>query len=248
MSTIPLMSTAPGSGTTTRGVAMGRVMVAARLQLIAQAVGAGLRGRGINAEPLPWEQVPRRASRELEAGDVLVLLDDLTSVQDLEMTCDLIVGTPARCVVLTRRPTEPVWGALLAAGAAAVLTSDGSLEEIDAVVNRVATGESVTDEEQRARLVNVWEEWRAEDEFLRARVALLSPRERQILVLLAEGSRVVDIVDTLGVAETTVRSQVKSMRRKLGVDSQLGAVAVLHRLGLAGGRPPTIPPPRRGSG
>lgn len=223
---------------------MGRVVVAARLQLIAQAVGAALRGRGVTAEPLSWDQVVRRTGRELGPGDVVVLLDDLTSVQDVEATRELVSGTRARCVVLTSRPAGPAWGALLEAGAATVLTSDCSLEEMDAVVHRVAAAEPVMDEDQRAGLVAAWEEWRAEDERLRGRIALLSPREQQILALLSEGSRVVDIVDTLGVAETTVRSQIKSMRRKLGVDSQLGAVAVLHRLGWTGRRP-TIPPPRR---
>ncbi len=105
---------------------------------------------------------------------------------------------------------------------------------MNAVVSRIAEGESVMDEDRRAELVSAWEEWLAEDEQLAARVALLSPRERQILALLSEGSRVVEIVDLLGVAETTVRSQIKSIRRKLGVDSQLRAVALLHRFGQAG--------------
>ncbi len=104
---------------------MRRVVVAARLQLIAQAVGAALRGRGVGAEPLLWEQTTRREGRELGDGDIMVLLDDLASVQDLVATCDLVSGTPARCVVLTRRPAGPAWGALLAAGAAAVLVVTG---------------------------------------------------------------------------------------------------------------------------
>lgn len=247
ISTISLKSTGPRSGSTPPGVAVGRVVVAARLQLIAQAVGAALRGRGVRAEPLRWEQATRRAGRELGTGDVMVLLDDLASVQDLEATCDLVSGTRARCVVLTRRSAGPAWGALLAAGAAAVLTAEGSLEQMDAVVSRVAEGEPVMDEDWRAALVSAWEEWRTEDEQLSARVARLSPRERQILALLSEGSRVVDIVNVLGVAETTVRSQIKSMRRKLGVDSQLGAVAVLHRLAWARGGRPAIPLPGQGS-
>ena len=59
-----------------------------------------------------------------------------------------------------------------------------------------------------------------------------------------------DIVADLGVAETTVRSHIRSIRRKLEVGSQLAAVAVVHRLG--GGvlgtidRPrPSLPTPRR---
>lgn len=201
----------------------------------------------MGAEPLQWRRATHSRDRELEPGDVLVLLDDLSSAQDVEATCSVVSGTPARCLVLTRRPHGPAWGALLSAGATAVLTPDGSLEELSGVVKRVAKGEMVMDEDWRAELMSEFEGWRTEDERLRARLALLSPREEQILALLSQGNSVVDIIDILSVAETTVRSQIKSMRRKLGVPSQLGAVAVLHRLGVAGGRRPTIPSPRRSS-
>jgi DNA-binding NarL/FixJ family response regulator len=211
---------------------MGTVVVAARLQLIGQALGAAMTGLGVRAEPVRWGRAVRLVGPALETGDVMVLLDDLASIQDLEATCDLIASTRARCIVLTRRPAGPAWGALLAAGAAAVLTADGSPERIGVVVHHVAAGEPIMDPDVRTELVRVWETWRDEDARLSDRFTRLSARERQILALLSEGSSVGDIVRILGVAETTVRSQVKSMRRKLGVDSQLGAVAVLHRLGL----------------
>ena len=150
------------------------------------------------------------------AGDIMVLLDDLASVQDLVATCDLVSGTPARCVVLTRRPAGPAWGALLAAGAAAVLVADGSLERMNAVVSRIAEGEPVMDEDRRAELVSAWEEWLAEDEQLAAPCRPALPARAADSRPTREGSRVVEIVDLLGVAETTVRSQIKSIRRKLG--------------------------------
>ena len=225
-----LRDVGPWSRNTPTGGPTARVVVTARQQLIAQTVAAALRERGVPAQPLSWQLAARRSSRGLGTGDILVLFDEPASMRDLDATCNLISGTPARCLVLTRRPPEPMWGALLAHGAAAVVAAEGSLEQVDAIVNRVAEGASVMDENRRAGLVSAWEEWRAEDERLSACIAQLSPRERQILALLSEGSRVVDIIDALGVAETTVRSQIKSMRRKLGVDSQLGAVAVFHRL------------------
>lgn len=234
-----------GLGSTTTGVPVGRVVVVARLQLIAQAVGAALRELGVEAEPLPWDRATDAPGRSLGAGDVVVMIDDLASPADVASTCNLVVGLPARCVVLSRRPPGPAWGALLAAGAAAVLTPERSLEEIHAVVCQVAGGEAVMDDDRRAELMSSWDAWRAEDERLRARLARLSPREEQVLLLLSEGSSVVDIINTLGIAEATVRSHVKSMRRKLGVDSQLGAVAMLHRLEQsmpAAGEPVTVAP------
>jgi DNA-binding NarL/FixJ family response regulator len=231
MHTTSLTSTAPATYATTTDPVMGRVVVAARLQLIGQAVCAALSEHGIRAETLSWRRAKRALPRELGTEGVAVLLDDLTSLQDVEETSSIVSIASARCVVLTQRPPGPAWGALLTAGAAAVVTAEGSLGDISAVVARVAERESVMDEGHRAELVRAWEAWQVEDEQLRSRVALLSPREEQILSLLSQGSSVVDIIDALGVSEATVRTQMKSMRRKLGVDSGLGAVAMLASVG-----------------
>jgi DNA-binding NarL/FixJ family response regulator len=230
MSITSPVTTGQGLGSTTTGVPVGRVVVVARLQLVAQAVGAALRELGVEAEPLSWHRATDAPRRSLGADDVVVMIDDLASPADVEAASRLIARLPARCVVLSGRPPGPAWGALLAAGADAVLTSERSLGEINAAVYRVACGEVVMDEDRRAELMSSWDAWRAEDERLRARLARLSPREQQVLLLLSRGRSVVEIIDTLGIAEATVRSHVKSLRRKLGVDSQLGAVALFHRL------------------
>ena len=65
---------------------------------------------------------------------------------------------------------------------------------------------------------------------LRTGAALLTPREAQVLQLLHAGQPVRTIADSFAVAEATVRSQVKSLLRKLAVNSQLSAVAALRLL------------------
>ncbi len=60
----------------------------------------------------------------------------------------------------------------------------------------------------------------------------LSPRQRQVLVLLGEGVPVKAIAPRLGLAETTVRNHVRSVLAKLGCHSQLEAVAKGRRIGL----------------
>ena len=150
MSTNTLMSTGPGSDSTTTGVAVGRVVVVARLQLIAQAVGAALREHGVRAEPILWEQTTRRAGREL--GTVTSWSCSTTSPRR-RTSWRPAIWCPARrraASTLTRRQAGPAWGALLAAGAAAVLMADGSLDHMNAVVSRVAEGEPVMDEDRRA--------------------------------------------------------------------------------------------------
>ena len=53
----------------------------------------------------------------------------------------------------------------------------------------------------------------------------LSPRQRQVLSLIAEGVRVREIALRLELSETTVRNHVQGLLQRLGCHSQLEAVA-----------------------
>lgn len=62
---------------------------------------------------------------------------------------------------------------------------------------------------------------------------LLSRRERDVVIQLLQGHRVVSIAELLDVSEHTVRNHLKSIFRKLGVHSQAELVDRLHRPPLA---------------
>jgi DNA-binding CsgD family transcriptional regulator len=59
----------------------------------------------------------------------------------------------------------------------------------------------------------------------------LSPREREILLLLADGETTASAADQLGVCESTVRTHVERMRSKLSVPTRAAVVAEGFRLG-----------------
>lgn len=59
----------------------------------------------------------------------------------------------------------------------------------------------------------------------------LSPREKEILLLLADGETTASAADQLGVSEATVRTHVERMRSKLCVNTRAAAVAEGFRLG-----------------
>ena len=63
-----------------------------------------------------------------------------------------------------------------------------------------------------------------------ARLETLSDREEEVLQQLHEGVGVRAIAEQSEVAETTVRSQVKSILRKLDVSSQMAAVLAYEEL------------------
>jgi DNA-binding NarL/FixJ family response regulator len=60
----------------------------------------------------------------------------------------------------------------------------------------------------------------------------LSPRQRQVLALLARGVRARDIGARLGLSEATVRNHIRALLRRLDSHSQLEAVARARDLRL----------------
>lgn len=62
--------------------------------------------------------------------------------------------------------------------------------------------------------------------------AQLTPRERGVLDMLAQGKSYADVGATLGVSENTVRSHVRSIYDKLGASSKTEAVMAGLRMGL----------------
>ena len=65
----------------------------------------------------------------------------------------------------------------------------------------------------------------------------LSRRENEVLCLLMEGHSVAKIAESSFVSVGTVRTQVKAILRKLGVNSQAAAVALAYRSGWAAADP-----------
>jgi DNA-binding CsgD family transcriptional regulator len=60
----------------------------------------------------------------------------------------------------------------------------------------------------------------------------LTPRQREILALLADGLCAKEIAARLSLSVATVRNHIHGLLRRLGVSSQLAAVAKAHELGL----------------
>ena len=174
---------------------VGVVLVLSRLLLISQAVGAALRGRGIAADAAAWSEGLQRATEDLTENDLVLLFDDLEDRDSVLAAQALVTRSPAQFLVLTHRPEGAAWGAMLSAGAAAVMPNESSLAAVETAVRMVGTGRSPFSDVRRSRLVREWFHWLEEDDALRGRMADLSPREREVLELLSQGFRVGDIVD-----------------------------------------------------
>lgn len=115
-----------------------------------------------------------------------------------------------------------VYDALLS-GAAGYLTKDSGRREICEAISRVMRGETVLSPSLQGGLAQQIRQ-RGQDDGPR-----LSPREREILVLTAEGCSAPEIARRLHLAPTTVKTHLQHAYEKLGVSDRAAAVAEAMR-------------------
>lgn len=120
----------------------------------------------------------------------------------------------------------------MGAGAAGFLPTSASLEEIVAAVRRLAAGGWLHTPIELVELLREAGAERARELAARAMIRRLTPRERAVLDLLAEGLSDAEMAHRLSVSTETVRTHMVNLLKKLGVESRLQAliVAVRHDL------------------
>lgn len=118
------------------------------------------------------------------------------------------------------------------AGATAYLTKSATADQIIEAVRKAAVGEVLIPVELFAKAI-ARQRKTVTDEALRKRVAAqFTPRELDVLRLLAEGHDTATLASRLGIAPHTVEWHVRHVIEKLGVHSKLQAVIAAARLGL----------------
>jgi len=228
-----------------------RVAVASDQALVAESVRAALADRGFVPVVVRWPGGPAVPGppQPRMAYDVGLLLSDLDRPSRVEAARTLISRVPTMWVVLTAAPRGPVWGAVLAAGALRVVADSARMERVERILRQAARGRGATVADESRRLQRAWSRAQVEQARLDARIESLTPREREVLTLLDRGETVASIAGLLGSSPSTVRSQLKAVLRKLGVSSQLAAVAAYRaRSGGDEPDPPDDAEPELGGG
>ncbi|WP_426595730.1 response regulator [Cellulomonas sp. McL0617] len=168
-----------------------------------------------------------------ERPDV-VLMDVRMPVMDgIEATRRIVQDDyrPRVLVLTTFDLDEHVYDAL-EAGASGFLLKDVTAERLFDAVRVVAAGDALLAPTITRRLVAEFARQRARRPDTTAVVAGLTPREAQVLLLVAEGLSNTEIATRLVVGEETVKTHVSRVLTKLGLRDRTQAVVLAYESGL----------------
>ncbi|MET8266493.1 response regulator transcription factor [Micromonospora arida] len=192
-------------------------------------VRAGLRavletepGIDVVAEAATAEEAVARAGQ----GDIDVVLMDLQfgkGMNGAQATAAITArpGAP-RVLIVTTYDTDADTLPAIAAGATGYLLKDAPPEDLAAAVRTAAVGRTTLAPAVADRLMNR----------LREPSTTLTPRETEVLTLVAEGLSNHAVGVRLHLTEGTVKSHLARIYTKLGVDSRTAAIATATQLGL----------------
>lgn len=151
----------------------------------------------------------------------------------LEVIPSLVDKT--KIVVLTSETDPDVHEQCLKAGASGLVSKEMASKELFDALNTVSNGEMWFEKGLMGKVVRDLTRpvgnGPLDAEF--QRVETLSPREKEVIVLVGEGLSNKTVADRLFISETTVRHHMTSILSKLDVSSRLELVVFAYRHGLA---------------
>jgi DNA-binding NarL/FixJ family response regulator len=211
----------------------GRVLVVEDHALVAIALQLSLSARGWEVETTDGPTAADIVEHARRFQPQCVLLD-INLGQGVGSGVNLVAplgATGAPVVMLTAETRRTVLAACLQEGAAGWVGKDAFPDQVVAALTDVLAGTPLIGCTAREAMID---ELRIERAGLRkalTRFEQLTVREREVLAALVDGLSAEEIAETHYVALTTVRSQIRSVLQKLGVRSQLAAVAQANRIG-----------------
>lgn len=193
-----------------------------------RALLSSVSGLVIVGEAVDGAQAVRLAERH--RPDVALVDLKMPGLDGVEATRRIRIAVPGcRVVVLTTFDDDDLLFAALRAGASGYLLKDLSAERLVEAIHAAARGESVLAPRVVGKVVAEFARMTPQP---RPTGPALSPRESEVLRLLARGAANKEIAEALGISEGTVKNHLTSLFGKLGVTQRTQAALRARELGL----------------
>ncbi len=162
--------------------------------------------------------------------DVAVLDVRVPDGNGIEVCRDVRSAYGTQCLILTSYSDDEALFEAIMAGASGYVLKQVRGTELISAVKRVAAGESLLDPAITGRVLQRLREPAAVDE----RLSSLTPQERRILHLIADGMTNRQIAAEMYLAEKTIKNYVSNLLSKLGMQRRTEAAVFATKLELAG--------------
>jgi len=166
--------------------------------------------------------------------DVVLMDIRMPEMDGLEATRRIVAGgnDEPRVIILTTFDLDHYVYAALSAGASGFLLKDVTPEHLVAAVRMVRAGDALLAPAITRRLVERFARRDADSAAIHRDLATLTPRELEVLRLLAEGLSNAELAARLQLSEATVKTHVARILAKLALRDRVQAVVVAYEAGL----------------
>jgi DNA-binding NarL/FixJ family response regulator len=192
----------------------------------------GAQGIAVVGEAADGDQVP--AATDAHAPDVVLMdlrmprVDGITATRRLRSR-----PNPPEVIVLTTFDTDENILHALRAGASGFLLKDTPPPQIVQAVRQVAAGEPMLSPAITRRLMDRVAFQADTFQQARTELATLSPRERDVVLAIAQGRTNAEIASELTMTVATVKAHVSHILTKLALDNRTQIALLAHDAGLA---------------
>ena len=170
--------------------------------------------------------------------DVVLMDIRMPELDGLEATRQVLTGAAdePKIIILTTFDLDHYVYAALSAGASGFLLKDVTPEHLVAAVRMVRSGDALLAPAITRRLVERFARRDAGEAVIHHDLGALTPRELEVLRLLAEGLSNAELAARLHLSEATVKTHVARILGKLGLRDRVQAVVVAYETGLVSPR------------
>jgi DNA-binding NarL/FixJ family response regulator len=200
--------------------------------MILTAAGVEVVGQAANGEDA------MAATRRLRP-DVVLMDIRMPGLDGLEATRRILAeaptttaGEPTRVLILTTFDLDQYVYAALTAGASGFLLKDVSPDHLVHAVRLVRAGDALLAPTITRRLVERFARADPDGGALHRDLATLTPREREVLAVLASGLSNTELAAALHLSEATVKTHITRILTKLQLRDRVQAVVVAYETGL----------------